>query len=83
MKQKSRKAPNENASIQRSIMFRIVLGTRPKIRVTKKLMNGVQEGKALKIILICYHVNYSNTIAKKMIMFRTIQILVNMQKYTR
>ena len=57
--------PNKNASIQRSIMFRLVLGMRPKIWVTTKMMNGVQEGKALKIILICCHVNYFNIIAKK------------------
>ena len=49
MKQKSRKAPNKNTSVLQTIMFGLVLGMKPKMRVTTKMKSGVQEGKALKM----------------------------------
>ena len=49
MKNKSRKVPNNNPSIQQTNMFGLGLRMKLKIKVTTKMMNGVQEGKALKM----------------------------------
>lgn len=49
MKQNSRKVPDKNPSIQQTIMFGLVLGMKPRMRVTTEMMSGAQEGKALKM----------------------------------
>lgn len=51
MTQKSRKAPNKSPSVQQTIMFGLVLGMKLRMKVTTKMMSGVQEGKALKMMV--------------------------------